>query len=75
MICVLAALTGLAGFAMADEKDHGHDRDSREPSSPGAAPASQLGPRPLFLVDDMADSPLKRRLASCENRTMRRNDF
>ena len=37
MICVLAALTGLAGFAMADEKDHGHDRDWREPSSPGAS--------------------------------------
>ena len=29
------------------------------------APAAQLGPRPFFLVDDMADSPLKTALQAC----------
>ncbi len=35
----------------------------------------QLGPRPFFLINDMADSPLKRKLQQCENRTFRPSDF
>ncbi|HEX5632857.1 MAG TPA: glycerophosphodiester phosphodiesterase family protein [Gemmatimonadales bacterium] len=39
--------------------------------------AVQLGPRPFFLVDDMADGPLKRTLQSCAARTRvyRPSDF
>jgi glycerophosphoryl diester phosphodiesterase len=37
--------------------------------------AVQLGPRPYFLVEDMADSPLKRKLASCSEDAMRPSDF
>lgn len=45
----LAAITALPALA--------HDRD-------GAVPV-QLGPRPFFLVNDMVDSPLKKRLQHC----------
>lgn len=34
-----------------------------------------LGPRPLWLVDDMAEGPLKERLQSCQGKPMRRTDF
>jgi glycerophosphoryl diester phosphodiesterase len=35
----------------------------------------QLGPRPLFLVNDMADSRLKSRLLSCEDRRVTPREF
>jgi glycerophosphoryl diester phosphodiesterase len=35
----------------------------------------QLGPRPYFLVNDMADSPLKTRLQSCGNGPFKRTAF
>jgi glycerophosphoryl diester phosphodiesterase len=48
-----------------------------QPLAAMAAPAvAQLGPRPFFLVDDMADSPLKQELQACTNRTVfTRRDF
>jgi glycerophosphoryl diester phosphodiesterase len=37
----------------------------------------QVGPRPYFLVDDMAESPLKKRLGSqqCRNTPFKKTDF
>lgn len=35
----------------------------------------QLGPRPYYLVADMADSPLKRRLEQCSEGPFRKSDF
>ena len=35
----------------------------------------QLGPRPFFLVSQMHDSPLKRKLQSCSNRPFKTSDF
>jgi len=35
----------------------------------------QLGPRPFFLIDDMDNGPLKRRLKQCENRKFRPSSF
>jgi glycerophosphoryl diester phosphodiesterase len=35
----------------------------------------QLGPRPFFLVNDMAGGPLKERLQACANGPFRRTDF
>ncbi|MBL8277741.1 MAG: glycerophosphodiester phosphodiesterase [Pelomonas sp.] len=52
----LAALT-LAACVSAPALAHDRERD-------GAVPV-QLGPRPFFLVNDMADSPLKKRLQHC----------
>ena len=35
----------------------------------------QLGPRPFFLVEEMADSPLKRKLQSCSNGPFKKSGF
>lgn len=37
--------------------------------------AVHLGPRPFWLVDDMAEGPLKERLQACQGKPMRRTDF
>lgn len=36
---------------------------------------ASLGPRPLYLVDDMDPSPLKEQLLSCANKKMTKRDF
>ena len=41
----------------------------------GGKASVQLGPRPFFLVNDMADSPLKRELLSCADGPFRKTDF
>ncbi|MDO8719449.1 MAG: glycerophosphodiester phosphodiesterase family protein [Polaromonas sp.] len=43
--------------------------------SPPSITNIQLGPRPYFLVAEMADSPLKARLQSCANGPFRKTDF
>jgi glycerophosphoryl diester phosphodiesterase len=43
--------------------------------SPQAITNIQVGPRPYFLVAEMADSPLKTRLQSCANGPFRKTDF
>ena len=43
---------------------HGHDRTS-----------VQLGPRPFFLIDEMADGQLKRKLQQCTGGPFRPSDF
>jgi glycerophosphoryl diester phosphodiesterase len=35
----------------------------------------QLGPRPFFLVSQMNDSPLKRKLQSCTNGPFKKSNF
>lgn len=62
-----------AAPALADrDRDHDGHRHGGSRGEP-----VQLGPRPYFLVDDMADSTLKRRLQSCARRTtgFERTDF
>ena len=43
--------------------------------SPAAITNIQLGPRPFFLVSEMADSPLKTRLQSCSNGPFEKTNF
>ncbi len=40
-----------------------------------AAPTVQLGPRPFYLVDSMADGPLKTKLQSCQAGPFKASDF
>lgn len=55
----LLALAACQGVPPAQPEGAGRDRIT----------SAQLGPRPFFLVEDMADSPLKRELQSCSRRT------
>ena len=70
----LVALTGLlSGLAHADRDDHDENHD---PQKFSGRQSIQLGPRPFFLVNDMADSPLKERLQACTNReSFQRTNF
>ena len=52
-----------------------HDRDDRHGSIHRAQSSVQLGPRPFFLVDDMQDGKLKRKLQACANGPFRKSDF
>ena len=70
-----SAFTLLHGTALAAPD---HDVDAERGASRGESRASsvQLGPRPFFLVNDMAESPLKQQLLACTDRpTYRRTDF
>src|SRR5262245_59992667 len=48
-----------------DDDDHGRRHEA----------AVQLGPRPFFLVNDMAESRLKRQLQSCTGGPFSKSDF
>ena len=63
-----AVLLGQAGLSACSGEYDGHEQ---------AGEIAHLGPRPYFLVDDMADSPLKAELKACgERRTaMRKTPF
>jgi glycerophosphoryl diester phosphodiesterase len=65
------ALLIVASPACADKRHH-HD-DQHE--SVHIASTVQLGPRPFFLVEDMQDSKLKRRLQQCANGPFHKSDF
>ena len=58
----LLLLGFVCGSAMAAPQGDKHGRHADRPSH------VQLGPRPFFLVDDMADSPLKNQLKQCAQR-------
>ena len=66
MRLTLTALT-LAAAALLPALAHA-DRDDNERRGGDNGVTVQLGPRPFFLVNDMADSPLKTRLQACANR-------
>ncbi|WP_165857390.1 glycerophosphodiester phosphodiesterase family protein [Marinobacter sp. JSM 1782161] len=62
------------GHGKDDDRDrdrHGHhDRSWHDNTH-----TVQLGPRPYYLVNDMDEGPLKRKLQSCMNQPMKRSDF
>ena len=61
----------MAGTAAAhnDKRDY-HDQHDKHNNT-----SIQLGPRPLFLINDMDDSALKKKLQSCINRPVKKTDF
>ncbi len=69
-LTLVGLISLMPGLACAS---HGHHDDDDH----GGNASVQLGPRPFFLVNDMTESPLKRRLQSCAARTQRyeRSDF
>jgi glycerophosphoryl diester phosphodiesterase len=68
LAAVIIAAASIAGF----DADHSRSTGNRKPSE---SEAVQLGPRPFFLVNDLTDSSLKRRLLSCSEGPFRTSDF
>jgi glycerophosphoryl diester phosphodiesterase len=61
------ALLG-ASAAHAERDEHGwYDRWHRPDHARNRPASIELGPRPQFLVNDMADGPLKRELVACSS--------
>ncbi len=55
---------------------HNQDQDDADKYSRGQNKNNiQLGPRPFYLVEDMDNSPLKRKLQSCENGPFKKTKF
>jgi glycerophosphoryl diester phosphodiesterase len=80
---MIAALTisicGMSAGVLADCSD-GWDEDERHGHSKGqhdkhAAESVQLGPRPFFLVDDMDEGKLKKKLQKCTKGPFKKSDF
>ena len=63
----LAAAIGAAAFCVSASSYADNNRHERADV--------QLGPRPFFLINDMADSSLKRKLQACVGRDVRPRDF
>lgn len=78
-LAILFNVLGSADLQAGNWRDH--DRDDRSGRGhPGHHPHHgndniQLGPRPYFLVNDMDDGPLKRRLQACSNKPVKRTAF
>ncbi|RXF73531.1 glycerophosphodiester phosphodiesterase family protein [Hansschlegelia zhihuaiae] len=68
----LAVAIGASALAFADKaaaNDEGAQAAKQEKIN------VQLGPRPFFLINDMDNSPLKRKLKQCENKTFKPSSF
>lgn len=66
----LAVAIGASAVAVADTAAAS---DGWKSNRPGVN--VQLGPRPFFLIENMADSGLKRKLQQCENKNFKPSDF
>ncbi|MDP3124396.1 MAG: glycerophosphodiester phosphodiesterase family protein [Thiobacillus sp.] len=71
-IACTTLLIAAAAPACASER---HDQDDRRGSIHGAHQTIQLGPRPFFLVEDMQEGKLKRKLQQCANGPFSKSDF
>ena len=65
----------LTPVALADKRGDDHDNNRGKQHKRGSVHRVQLGPRPLFLVDDMDDSRLKRKLQKCAKGPFKKSDF
>jgi hypothetical protein len=60
---------------LADKPGDDDARNGKEQYTGGGPHRVQRGPRPLFLVDDMDDSRLKRKLQKCAKGPFKNSDF
>ena len=70
MALTIASVAGFAALAHADRDDCDDDRSRGKPDN-----IVQLGPRPFFLVNDMREGPLKKKLQACSKGPFKRADF
>ncbi|MCB1954354.1 MAG: glycerophosphodiester phosphodiesterase [Rhodocyclaceae bacterium] len=75
LVAVVAATASLLAGPAAADRDHGRDDDHAHRARDLNTRNVELGPRPYFLVDDMADSDLKDTLLACGKREFHPSDF
>jgi glycerophosphoryl diester phosphodiesterase len=83
IVLALAAVVGGSITVVAGDGFHGredgnrsgHDREDRDDRHDHSGKLIQYGPRPYFLMNDMADSRLKRELESCSENAPQTTDF
>ena len=78
--CTAGTIAGEGAPAERDDalvaKSHFGSKHGRPGHGPKQAPRNvQLGPRPYFLVNDMDEGPLKRKLESCAEGPFEKSDF
>jgi glycerophosphoryl diester phosphodiesterase len=77
--CTGGAVRADGETAAREEALHATPRHGKNPGRSRGAPNApknvQLGPRPYFLVNDLDDGPLKRRLESCSEGPFEKSDF
>ncbi|HEX2446133.1 MAG TPA: glycerophosphodiester phosphodiesterase family protein [Vicinamibacterales bacterium] len=74
MLALAGAFTTSAALGSMTTRDHRDDRADRGGYGKQEQTV-QLGPRPFFLVEDMQDSRLKRKLQSCSAGPFRKSSF
>ncbi|MFZ5574175.1 MAG: glycerophosphodiester phosphodiesterase family protein [Pseudomonadota bacterium] len=74
-IACATLLIAAAAPACADERNDRDDRRNHGGAIHAAYQTVQLGPRPFFLVEDMQEGKLKRKLQQCANGPFRKSDF
>jgi glycerophosphoryl diester phosphodiesterase len=74
MLALAGAFTASAALGSMSRSDHRDDRHDRGGHGKEEQ-AVQLGPRPFFLIEDMQDSRLKRKLQSCSDGPFRKSSF
>lgn len=62
-------------FAMISLVAHAEHSKKQKDSDKNRTTLVQLGPRPFFLVQDMDESVLKRKLTSCQKGSFKKSDF
>jgi glycerophosphoryl diester phosphodiesterase len=72
-IGLVMALTG--AMAAAGDKEDDWRNEKQRAHRKNKEQRVQLGPRPYYLVEDMADSPLKTQLQKCTQRPIKQTDF
>lgn len=65
---VLTVFIPVTAFAHGDKDEHRYKDNDKNTSI-------QLGPRPYFLINDMDNSPLKKKLQSCINSPIKKTNF
>ncbi len=67
-IFILTLAIPFTALAHGDKDPHHNNNDDKNAGI-------QLGPRPFFLVNDMDESPLKKKLQSCVNSPVKKTNF
>jgi glycerophosphoryl diester phosphodiesterase len=76
MLTLGTVVSALIGPVVTSADQNGpRDEESNRSRRQESAHSVQLGPRPFFLVNDMADSWLKRELLSCSAGPFKKSDF